>query len=259
MAALLAFTSACTSGTEGGTTDDVIRSGVETALYAGNVQGVVVTVENGVVTLGGPVADQATADRAVELARTVEGVTDVRSQFAIAGVGAPGGPVEPPPVVDVGNSDSLATAQIGQRLIAEPALAGSKITPSVAGGVATLSGTVPNDGAKGEAERVAKAVPGVKSVTNNLQVVAAAVETRSDVQVEDDVSALLDKQFADLSLFVEVEEGNVSLSGAVPDQGRIVQVSKAVYGVKGVKSVDTARLTVKGGEPEGKKIGAPSN
>ena len=65
-------------------------------------------------------------------------------------------------------------------------------------------------------------------------------------------------QYPNLTLFVQVKDGVVSLSGAVPDQSKIVEVTKAIHQVKGVKAVDTGRLTVKGGEPDDKRIGAPA-
>lgn len=248
------FGAACGSE-EAARTDAQIRQEIATAFYANNIQTVTVAVESGVATLTGTASDQATVDRAVEIARATAGVTDVQNRVTLA----ESGPAPAVPDIDPAQPDTIAMARVQQRLIAEPELAGSKITPAVAGGVATLTGTVPTEAAKAAAERVARAVPGVTSVANQLQVVAAApVVTRTDAQVEDDVNALLDRQYADMSLFVEVDGGKVSLSGAVPSQGRILQVSKAVSEVQGVKAVDTARLTVKGGEPEGQKIGAPT-
>lgn len=253
---LCGLVAGCGSWGEDERGDAQIQQDIATTLYASNIQNVEVAVADGIATLTGTAPDQATADRAVEIARGVQGVSDVKSNIAISAVAAE---VPPPPAFTPGEPDSIAMGRINQRLIAEPKLAGSKIQPSVAGGVATLTGTVPSDEAKAVAERIAKAVEGVTSVDNKLRVVAeTAAVTRPDAQIEDDVNTLLDKQFNDLTLFVEVEGGVVKLSGAIPDQPRIIQVSNAVYTIKGVKSVDTARLTVKGGEPEGQKLGAPT-
>jgi hyperosmotically inducible protein len=254
LATVAIVASGCADG-PGSRTDEQIKQDVATALYAGNIEGVTVAVSGGAVTLSGAVADQATADRAAELARAVEGVTSVTSSLTFGAAGptpVPDGPAVLPP-------DSQAAGRIQQRLIADTSLAGSKITPAVAGGVATLTGTVPSEQAKATAERIAKSVDGVTSVSNQLQVVAAVQPVaRTDEEVENDVNALVDSKFAALSLFVQVESGVVKLAGAVPNQATILQVSKAVSEVSGVKAVDTARLTIQGGEPEGQKLGAPS-
>lgn len=231
--------------------DQKITQDIASSFDAANIAGVNYTVSNGMVTMTGSVSDQATLDKVMSIVKGIAGVTTIESQIAVNAT--------PPVVVDPGNKDSVLAATVQQRLLADPALAGSNIVPSVAGGVATLSGTVPTEAAKAAAERTAKATPGVSSVTNSLQIVAAAVEAPvPDPQLEEAVSAELDKRFLDLTLFVTVKDGVVSVSGAVPDQSKIVEVTRAVHQVKGVKAVDTGRLTVKGGEPDDKRIGAPA-
>ena len=189
--------------------------------------------------------------RTHSMARSTTGVKSVVNQIAVAAV-----PV--PPAPDVTTPDQVLTARVNQRLASETALAGGQVTVSAAAGVVTLAGSVPTDGAKATAESVARSVAGVTSVVNNLTVVPVAVEVVPDPKIADDVNALLDKQFFELIVNVEVKGGNVTLSGAVPNRGTIVQVTNAVRQIKGVKAVDTSRLTVQGGEPENERIGAPT-
>lgn len=232
--------------------DAKITQDIRSSLDAANITGVTLSVTNGMVSLTGTVADQATLDKVLAIVKGTPGVTTIESQVAVNAA--------PATVVDPTNKDSLLTATVQQRLLADPLLAGSSITPTVAAGVVTLSGTVASDAAKAAAEKSAKATPGVASVTNSLQVVAPATPEVPvpDPQLEEAVSAELDKRYPDLTLFVQVKDGVVSLSGAVPDQSKIVEVTRTIHQVKGVKAVDTGRLTVKGGEPDDKRIGAPA-
>jgi hyperosmotically inducible protein len=240
-----------------GAADAEAKAQIASKLDAANIAGIVVTVQDGVATLTGSAPDQATADRAGQLARETAGVKTVLNQIAVGGGGVAGVDVPPPPAVTT--KDEVLAAAVNLRLASNAALAGSKITVTAAGGVATLAGTVPSDAAKAAAETAAKSVPGVTSVANNLTVVAAApVETVPDAKIADDVNALLDKQFFELIVNVEVKGGAVTLSGAVPNRGTIVQVTNAVQQIKGVKAVDTSRLTVQGGEPDDERIGAPA-
>ena len=243
----------CTDAPPAGSAEDTaIKQSVASKLEAANITGVAVTVQDGVVTLAGPAPDQATADRALELARGTAGVKSVVNQLAVAAVGVEPAPPEPQ------TQDEVLKARVDLKLASDAALAGSKITTANAGGAVTLTGTVPTDAAKAAAETATKSVAGVTSVVNNLQVVAVAVEVVPDPKITDDVNALLDKQFFELIVNVEVKDGIVTISGAVPNRGTILQVTEAVQKVKGVKAVDTSRLTVQGGEPENERIGAPT-
>ncbi|MBK6316748.1 MAG: BON domain-containing protein [Blastocatellia bacterium] len=252
MMSLAVVMAGCSGTTSEAPTDAKITQDIKSSFDAANIAGVEFAVANGMVTLKGTVTDQATLDKVLAIVKAIPGVSTVESQIAVNAT--------PVAVVDPGNKDSLLMATVQQRLLADPLLAGSNITPTVSAGVVTLGGTVPSEAAKAAAEKSAKATPGVASVTNSLQVVApAAVEAPvPDPQLEEAVSAELDKRYPDLTLFVQVKDGVVSLSGAVPDQSKIVEVTKAIHQVKGVKAVDTGRLTIKGGEPDDKRIGAPA-
>lgn len=69
------------------TTDASITSAIKMKLASDDLTDALdinVDTSNGMVTLKGQVSSQAEADRAIELARTVEGVKDVSSELQIA-------------------------------------------------------------------------------------------------------------------------------------------------------------------------------
>ena len=68
------------------------------------------------------------------------------------------------------NADRALSAQIGERLAADPALSAANVAARSHSGVVALVGEAPNDEARLEAERVAGAVPGVARVDNLILV-----------------------------------------------------------------------------------------
>lgn len=66
--------------------------------------------------------------------------------------------------------DAGITAKVKTALIAEPGLSGLAIDVDTSGNVVSLHGSVASDAARANAERVARAVGGVKDVKNNLTV-----------------------------------------------------------------------------------------
>ena len=70
--------------------------------------------------------------------------------------------------------DAAINSGVQAKIGSEAMLAGKTITVQTSGGTVALSGTVANEAERMAAENAARQVPGVKNVTNNLQVVAAA-------------------------------------------------------------------------------------
>jgi osmotically-inducible protein OsmY len=66
--------------------------------------------------------------------------------------------------------DATISAKIKTILIADPGLKGFAIDVDTSNNVVTLKGAVESEDARREAERIARSVAGVKSVTNNLTV-----------------------------------------------------------------------------------------
>jgi hyperosmotically inducible protein len=142
-------------------------------------------------------------------------------------------------------------------LLANPKLAGAKPAVSVAGGVATLTGTVPSEDAKAVAEQTAKSIQGITSVVNQLEVVQVAIANVPDEQIETEATTVLARTFPDLDLTIDVSKGVITVRGAVNSRAQILQVAQTLGQVKGAKGVNTKLLTVEGGE-SGERIGSQS-
>lgn len=121
-----------------------------------------VDTTDGVVTLSGFVASQAEADKAVAAAKTVEGVKsvsdklhvrDAKDQSAKAYAG-----------------DTATTGEVKAKLLADDIVPSRNVKVITTEGVVQLTGTVENKAQSDRAESVAKAVDGVKSVKNDLQI-----------------------------------------------------------------------------------------
>lgn len=78
--------------------------------------------------------------------------------------------------------DATITADVKVKLSKAPSLKDAKIEVSTADGVVTLDGTVKSKQAKGAATKMAKAVKGVKSVTNNLTIEKPVKKTKKPVE-----------------------------------------------------------------------------
>lgn len=68
------------------------------------------------------------------------------------------------------STDSRITAAVQGRLAADPELKGLAIAVATRGGAVTLTGTVRSSAQRAAAERAARAVDGVTSVTNTVTV-----------------------------------------------------------------------------------------
>lgn len=149
-----------------------------------------VDTKSRVVTLNGQVDTARARVRAVELAKTTEGVTDVVDNLTVvAGVTPPGGlddaalnrardaaakdsATTSDTVGTAGSAvgDAALTTKVKTKFLADTSISGLKIDVDTKGDVVTLSGTVPTAAEKRKAVEVAKATDGVKSVVDNLKV-----------------------------------------------------------------------------------------
>jgi hypothetical protein len=71
-------------------------------------------------------------------------------------------------------NDSQISSQLQDKLNTDSGLQGKQLSVQAADGVVTLSGNVDNEAQRDAASRYASAIPGVKTVVNNLQVGSAA-------------------------------------------------------------------------------------
>ena len=146
-------------------------------------------------------------------------------------------------------NDSWLTAKTKIALFADARVKGSEINVETTQGSVVIRGKVDSDAAKQAAEGIAKGIDGVKTVKNELQVVApakreaiddkdAAITTRVNEQIAKDFSL---KQ---AGIHAQTNAGVVSLSGEVADLMTSAQASWTAWLVPGVKSVKND-LTVK--------------
>ena len=144
--------------------DSVLTAKVKTALIedpvtkAGQID---VETYRGVVQLAGVVDSQEAKARAVELARAVAGVQEVRNDLRVGDADQSVGQA-----VD----DGLITTQVKAKLIADSRTDAYKINVDTQGGVVQLNGFVDNDEAKRTAGEVARSVSGVREVDNDLEI-----------------------------------------------------------------------------------------
>lgn len=133
-------------------------------------QAVSVQVQNGVVTLGGNAAGPVAAADAVAVVANAKGVRDVIDNIQVD------------PVSDFDNDIRVREfrAIYGYPLLNQYAIDPAKpIRIQVANGHVTLYGTVANQAEKNAAGIQANTVPGVFSVTNDLQVSGSSTEKPS--------------------------------------------------------------------------------
>lgn len=139
-------------------------------------------------------------------------------------------------------NDSWLTAKTKIALAADARVKGRQIDVETTKGVVMLRGKVDSDAAKHAAEDIAKKLDGVKSVKNDLEVVAPS--KREAVEDKDEaITARVQKQIAKDShlkkadIAVQTNAGVVSLTGEVPDIMTSANASWTAWFVPGVKSV----------------------
>ena len=139
-------------------------------------------------------------------------------------------------------NDSWLTSKTKIALFADARVKGSEISVETSQGLVMIRGKVDSDEAKQAAEGITKGINGVKSVKNELQVVAPskreaiddkdeAITTRVKAQIAKDSTLMK------ASIYTQTNAGVVSLSGEVQDFLTSAQASWTAWQVPGVKSV----------------------
>ncbi len=146
-------------------------------------------------------------------------------------------------------NDSWITAKSKIALFADSRVKGSDINVETTQGTVMIRGKVDSDAAKQAAEGITKGIEGVKTVKNELQVVAPAKREATDdkddaitTRVNDQM--LKDAQLKKAGIHAQTNAGVVSLTGEVQDLMTSAQASWTAWQVPGVKSVKND-LTVK--------------
>ena len=146
-------------------------------------------------------------------------------------------------------TDSWITAKTKIALFADSRVKGSDINVETKQGAMMIRGKVDSDAAKQAAEGIAKGIDGVKTVKNDLQVVAPAKREVTDDK-DDAITARVNEQISKdahlkkAGIHAQTNAGVVSLTGEVTDLMTSAEASWSAWQVPGVKSVKND-LTVK--------------
>ena len=144
--------------------DGIVTTKVKSALLADpDVKSFDLKVETrkGEVMLSGFVGNQAQVDRAIQVARGVEGVKVVADRMTLKD-----GPATAGNTVD----DGIITAKIKSALLADPNIKSFDIAVVTRKGEAQLSGFVDNQAQIDHATELARAVDGVRSVASEMSI-----------------------------------------------------------------------------------------
>jgi hyperosmotically inducible periplasmic protein len=152
-------------------------------------------------------------------------------------------------------NDSWLTAKTKIALAADSRVKGRQIEVETTEGRVVLRGKVDSDTAKRAAEGITAGLDGVKTVKNELQVVAPstrdameekdeAITARVKEHISKDSHLMKDSRLKDADINVQTNAGVVTLTGEVADITTSAQASWTTWQVPGVKSVKND-LTVK--------------
>ena len=141
-----------------------------------------VDTKDRVVTLSGAVDTPQARERAMELARTTDGVRDVVDRLTVTPGATPTTGVDDPlqdrarEAADKAKdampdlSDASITTKVKSKFLGDTDVPGLKIDVDTKDGVVTLTGTVETAAEKQRAMELAKATDGVKSVVDRIKV-----------------------------------------------------------------------------------------
>lgn len=137
-------------------------------------------------------------------------------------------------------TDSWVTSKTKIALFADERVKGTQVSVDTTKGVVHLRGKVDSAEAKSAAGEITQGVEGVKSVKNDLQVVAPTARKAvdaSDSDIAKVVGTRLSKNTQLKKVDVRTDAGVVTLTGQVPSIGASAKASEIARGVPGVKSV----------------------
>jgi hyperosmotically inducible protein len=139
-------------------------------------------------------------------------------------------------------SDLNLTSKARIALFADSRVKGQEIDVETTEGQVMLRGTVDSTVARQAAEDIAKKLDGVKSVKNDLEVLAssmseAVVEKDEDITTHVKANLAKDAQLMSVDITVQTIAGVVSLKGEVPDLMTSANASWTAWHVPGVQAV----------------------
>jgi len=205
------------------------------------------SVNGGVVLLGGTARTLSDHRRAIEDAARVGGVLRIESNIAspdeLADAEIRQESVHGDAKVKTSAArDMWITSAAKMRLMANSETPALEISVDTSDGIVTLFGTVPSERVKQAASEEVRKVGGVRSVKNDLQIVAeekAAQVAESDGDVKAAIQKRLEARsdLEDSDIDVDVSNGVARLTGSVDsqvDRMTALTVARATSGVRAV-------------------------
>jgi osmotically-inducible protein OsmY len=201
-----------------------------------------VATTDGTVTLTGLVPSEDIKSLAGEIARDTQGVKQVNNEIQID-------PAAQPSSESTRVEDLEIRTAILESFARSPELGGKNIEVKVENRMVTLAGLVETPAQRNGAEQTARAVDGVAGVTNNLAVTnpQAATEPPAAAVSTADANAELAKRiefelyrtgaFDTLTMKINVQDGSVTLAGAVRSRAEQLLAERVAQAVPGVKQV----------------------
>jgi osmotically-inducible protein OsmY len=209
-----------------------------------------VETKSGVVTLSGQAPSEIDRELAGNVARDTTGVKQVDNQIRVE----PGlKPSDASLRESARVTDLEIHAYLRERLAASEFLSGNEINVSVKDRVVTLTGRTQTPQQKTGVEQLARSIPNVANVVNQLSVANPGAQSETSERESKDkelanqvMFALFNERdnFTNLgTIKVDSRNGAVTLSGAVSSRAERALAERVARGVKGVSSVSN-RLTV---------------
>lgn len=201
---------------------------------------VTVKADDGIVTLTGTVQDKDDRALAVDTVENLPGVKAVKNEIKVESAYPE-------------KSDGWMALKIRGRLLVKANVSASTTTVAVKEGVVTLGGTADNMAQKELTAIYAKDIDGVKSVNNDIVIVAPAGSKETIGEKMDDASITTQVKFALLShkstsalkTKVTTNEGVIVITGEAASDAEKSLVTKLAKDVRGVRTVNN-EMTVKG-------------
>jgi hyperosmotically inducible protein len=156
-----------------GMSDSWMTSKTKIALFSDDrVKGrqVHVDTKDGVVYLRGKVDSSEAKAAATDVAKGIDGVKNVKNELQVVAPGARA-------AVDA--DDKQIYKNVEQRFKQDPQLKNAKIDAKVDGGVVVLTGEVKSIDTSARASEIARSIPGVRSVKNDLTFARSSLEQNS--------------------------------------------------------------------------------
>jgi osmotically-inducible protein OsmY len=182
-----------------------------------------VTVRKGVVTLSGTVDSYAKKLAAQKAAHGVRGVLDVANDIEVKITGA------------LRRADTEIALAIRHALEWNALVPSDNIHSTVTNGWVTLEGEVEYYSERVDAERAVVHLPGVCGVTNKIAVRAPIESERVKFLIEDVLERRADREAKRIR--VSVDEGDVTLTGAVKSWDEKKAILGAIGHTPGVKMI----------------------